>query len=64
MIRPISVNLEGFSITMATVFNFSKNNIREDALWSQRFACAKFQPDALRNVREDEQHSHKDLVYL
>ena len=63
-IGPIPVDLEGFSITMATVSNFSKNNIRKDALWSQSFACAKFQPDILRNGREDEQHRHKYLVYL
>ncbi len=28
MIGPIPVDLEGFSITMATVFNFSKNDHR------------------------------------
>ena len=64
MMEPITVDLEGFSITMETVFNFSKNNIPKIHLWPSQIVCAKFRSDRLGNGGEDKHHSHRLLVYL
>ncbi len=59
-IRQITVDLEGFSITMATVLFFLQFLLREDALGPNRGLPTKFRQDRSKNRDRVRSLGHKD----
>ncbi len=63
MIGLISVDLEGFSITMATLLNFSKILLPQDITGSTLDMRVQFRSDPSRNGDRVRARGHKDYCF-